>query len=115
VNREVKHYFASIPAERQALVSRLHALIIDLYPDAVLDMSYRMPTYRTKAGWVALASQKHYVSLYTCSESHLARFKKKHPAIRTGKGCINFKTTDEIPVTEVANVVKHAMERPTRA
>ena len=71
-----------------------------------------MPTYRAKDGWVALANQKNYVSLYTCGSHHLVEFKKKHPDIKTGKGCINFKETDPIPVAAMKKVITHAIEHP---
>jgi len=74
-------------------------------------MSYRMPTYKVKDGWVAIANQKRYVSLYTCGAHHIAGFKEKYPGIRTGKGCINFKATDQIPVAAVKAVIKHAIEQ----
>ena len=75
-------------------------------------MSYRMPTYRAKDGWVALANQKRYVSLYTCGAHHLVEFKVKCPGIGTGRGCINFKVTDPVPGTALRQVIRHAIEPP---
>ena len=112
MNQDVQQYFNAVPEERKHLVQQLHALIVGLYPNAGIDMSYRMPTYKAKGGWVALANQKHYVSLYTCGAHHLAEFIQKYPGIRTGKGCINFKVTDPIPMAEVKKVIRHAIEHP---
>ncbi|REJ70022.1 MAG: DUF1801 domain-containing protein [Planctomycetota bacterium] len=112
MNKDVTAYLADVPAERQSHVTQLHELIVGLYPNATVDMSYRMPTYRVGEGWVALANQKRYVSLYTCGEVHLAAFKKKHPDIKTGKGCINFKESDRLPITALKQVVRHAIEHP---
>lgn len=107
---DVAKYFAAVPDDRKELVDKLHQLIVDLYPKAVIDMAYKMPTYRAKEGWVAVANQKNYVSLYTCGEIHLAKFKQKHPDIKTGKGCINFKPRDKLPTAAVKQVVRHAIE-----
>jgi len=112
VNRDVQRYLETVPDERKPLVERLHGLITRLYPEAEIDMSYRMPTYKAKGSWVALANQKSYVSLYTCGAHHIAAFKAKNPSIRTGKGCINFGTTDRVPVAELKKVIKHAIEHP---
>jgi uncharacterized protein YdhG (YjbR/CyaY superfamily) len=112
MNKEVQNYFASVPDERKEILAKLHALIIGLYPNADVDMSYKMPTYKVKKGWVALANQKQYVSLYTCGAHHIAGFKQKYPAIKTGKGCINFKTNDPIPVAELKKVIRHAVQNP---
>lgn len=88
----------------------IHKRILKLYPDAVIDMSYRMPTYRRGEGWVALANQKNYISLYTCAESHIETYKSRHPQQKTGKGCINFRARDEIYYDDLENVIRHAIE-----
>ena len=109
---EVKQYLDAVPDARRPVVSKLHELVMELYPDAAVDMSYRMPTYKAKDGWVAIANQKRYVSLYTCGAHHLADFKANNPGIKTGKGCINFRQSDELPLDDVRNVIKHAIEHP---
>ena len=98
--------------ERRKLVDTLRALIMRLYPNATADMRYKMPTYHAGDGWVAIANQKNYVSLYTCGAHHLANFKRKHPKIKTGKGCINFKPTEALPLADIEQVVRHAIDHP---
>jgi uncharacterized protein YdhG (YjbR/CyaY superfamily) len=110
VDKEVRRYFDTVPKDRKPVIEKLHKLIVGLYPGAKVDMSYRMPTYKAKDGWVAIANQKHYVSLYTCGAHHIAGFKEKYPGIKTGKGCINFKVTDQIPVAALKAVIKHAIK-----
>ena len=112
MDRAVKQYLDTVPAGRRDRVLQLHELILELFPDAQVDMSYRMPTYRHGDGWVALANQKQYVSLYTCGEHHLAAFREKHPQISTGKGCIRFRQKDPLPRTALKQVIRHAMNRP---
>jgi uncharacterized protein YdhG (YjbR/CyaY superfamily) len=112
VNADVKRYLAAVPDNRKPLVERLHGLIVGLYPEAAIDMSYRIPTYKVGQGWVALANQKRYVSLYTCGAHHLAEFKKKYPRIKTGTGCINFRLADEFTDTAIEQVIEHAIEHP---
>lgn len=112
MNEGVQRYFDAVPEERKPLFDKLHALIMGLYPNAEVVMWYRMPTYRAKSGWVAMANQKHWVSLYTNSALHIAEFKAKYPAIRTGKACINFRDTDPVPLAAPKKVVGHAIEHP---
>jgi len=90
----------------------VHKLILRLYPDAVISMGYKMPTYRLGDGWLALANQKNYISLYTCGASHLVSYKQKHPQQKTGKGCINFRERDEIHHKDLETVIKSAIEFP---
>ena len=115
IDPDVQRYFDAVPDARKPLVQELHGLIIGLYPDARVDMSYRMPTYKAKEGWVAIANQKSYVSLYTCGAHHIAAFKKKYPGIKTGKGCINLELTDKVSATELRKVIRHAIEHPKPA
>ena len=112
MNADVQHDLDAVPVDRKARVEQLHAIILDLFPEAKIDMTYRMPTYKALSGGVAIAPQKHYVSLYTCGAHQLVEFKRKHKNIKTGQGCINFKTTDVVPVRAVKNVIGHAIEHP---
>jgi len=77
LNKEVQDYIDSIPEDRKPLFSKLQSLILELYPNAEVKTWYRMPTFRAKSGWVALANQKHYVSLYTNSAEHIREFTAK--------------------------------------
>jgi uncharacterized protein YdhG (YjbR/CyaY superfamily) len=110
LNNQVADYFGALSEQRQQIVVALHALIVQLYPDAEVDMSYTMPTYKAHGGWVALASQKHYVSLYTCAAHHIAEFKQQYPSIKTGKACINLKVIDPLPLEALKKVIRSAME-----
>jgi len=109
---EVDTYIKLIPQDRLDRFMSIHELIMRLYPDATVDMSYRMPTYRIGDGWIALANQKQYISLYTCSASHLESYKQKHPQQKTGKGCINFREHDEIHYDDLETVIGHAIRSP---
>jgi uncharacterized protein YdhG (YjbR/CyaY superfamily) len=105
MNKEVQRYLKAIPEDRKPLFDKLQALILSLYPDAESMIWYGILTYRAKSGWVALANQKHYISLYTNGAHHIAEFKAKYPVIKTGKGCINFKVTDPFPVAAIKKVI----------
>jgi uncharacterized DUF497 family protein len=58
---------------------------------------------------VALANQKHYVSLYTNGAHHIGEFKAEYPRIKTGTGCINLKLTDPFPAAALKKVIRHAI------
>ena len=107
---ELRRYFAAIPKDKKPFFLRLHRLILELYPEAVVGLSYKIPTYRAKSGWVALGLAQRGVSLYTNGASHIAAFKARHPWIRTGKACLNFKITDEFSVPALKTVIRHAVE-----
>ena len=108
----VQEYFDVIQPSRKEKLMMLHELILECFPDASVDMQYKMPTYKYAEGWVAIANQKNYVSLYTCGAAHLVKFRESHPEIKTGKGCINFRDRDELPMDSLRHVITHAMLHP---
>ena len=112
MNPSVQNYFDNLPTLRKAKIEKLHSLIIECFPKIEIDMQFKMPTYKYKDGWVAIANQKNYVSLYTCSALHLVNFKKLYPNIKTGTGCINFREKDPIPEKAVKAVIEHAIKKP---
>lgn len=112
MNREVQAYFRAVPESRRGPMQKLHDAVMACFPKATVDLRYRMPTYSQGEGWVAIANQKAYVSLYTCSAAHLAAFREKHPEIKCGTGCINFRERDKIPLAAVKAVIRHAIRHP---
>jgi len=112
MREEVQRFIDAVPADRRPLFDRLHALILGLYPHAEVVISYGVPTYRAKPGWVALSYWKFGVSLYPNGPHHIAEFKAKYPAIKTGKGSINFRVTDVVPLAALKKVIQHAIEHP---
>jgi uncharacterized protein YdhG (YjbR/CyaY superfamily) len=112
MNTQVKDYFEKIPESRKPGIQSLHDIILDEFPEATVDMTYKMPTFRYKEGWVAVANQKSYISLYTCGYHHIKDFKETFPKIKTGKGCINFREKDILPLDEIRKVIKHAILHP---
>jgi len=111
MNSGVSEYLGSLPEERRIIVKKIIDMILELYPAADASMKYKMPTFKVGDGWVAVANQKNYVSLYTCSQNHIKAFSEKHPYIKTGKGCINFKQTDNLPLGDIQSVIKHALSK----
>ncbi len=106
----VQEYVDNLPQKRKQRFESIRMLVKSMYPQAEESMQYKMPTYRYDKGWVALANQKNYISFYTCSADNLVKFKRKHPKIKTGKGCINFRDNDEIPKEDLRSVIRRAME-----
>lgn len=103
----VQQYIAAIPERQRPLFDRLQSLILDLYPDAEIYISYQIPTYRVGRRRVYLGLWKEGVSLHAVA---VEEFKQRHPSIKTGRGSLNFKVTDEVPDADVREVIKRAIE-----
>jgi uncharacterized protein YdhG (YjbR/CyaY superfamily) len=110
MNEEVQRFYDAIPEDRRPLFDRIRAIIETMYREAEVKLSYGVPTFKVKSGWVALGYWKNGVSLYTNGPHHLSRFIREHPDIKTGKGSINFSMTDDIPEESLSRVIRHAMD-----
>ncbi|MEQ9618965.1 MAG: DUF1801 domain-containing protein [Deltaproteobacteria bacterium] len=105
----IDEYMDKLPLDRRERIMKLLRHIKTWFPGAVVTMKYKMPTIEKNGNWVAVANQKNYIALYTCSEEHIAPYIEKHPDIRHGKGCINFRDNDEIRYDDLKNVVSGAL------
>jgi uncharacterized protein YdhG (YjbR/CyaY superfamily) len=102
-------YMAGVPPKRRGRLEEMIGHIRAWYPRARIAIKYGMPMFETDGGWVAVANQKNYISLYTCSSEHIAPYKEKHSKVKSGKGCLNFRDSDEIYFEDLKAVVRHAM------
>jgi uncharacterized protein YdhG (YjbR/CyaY superfamily) len=110
MNEEVQRFIDAVPDERRPLFDRIRALIEAVYPEAEVKLSYGVPTFKMKSGWVGLGYWKNGVSLYTNGPHHLSGFIREHPGVKTGKGSINLRLTDNVPEESLARVIRHAMD-----
>jgi uncharacterized protein YdhG (YjbR/CyaY superfamily) len=115
MDEAVQRYIDAISAEQKPLFDRLQTLILELYPDAEIVISYQIPTYKARGGQLSLGLWKSGVSLYTTDPQHIEKFKSRHPTIKTGKASLNFKLTDELPEKDIREVIRQAIERASRS
>ena len=104
-----QYYIDSLPQQRRERVLALQKMILQVAPDATIDMHYKMPTYHVGDQWVAMASQKFYISLYTCKRENIQHFRDACPGVRTGQGCINFKDKDELAESAIKAVISTSL------
>jgi len=67
---------------------------------------YKMPTFEKGDNWVSIANQKHYVSVYFCSEELIADIKVNYPKLSYGKGCVRIKDNQDIPIADLCIAFK---------
>src|SRR5579862_7473860 len=104
----VQSYIDAIPESKRPLFDRLQSLILDLYPDAEILFSYKIPTYKVGRRRVYLGLWKDGVSLHAIDPEP---FKQRHRSIKTGRGSLNFKLTDDVPEADVRDAIQRAIER----
>src|SRR5512139_134625 len=97
----IARYLAQVPRARRERALALHGLILSLFPQAKASLDSRMPTYRLGGQFVAWASTRRHLALYTCSAERIAGFRARHPEIETGRGCLRFRDSQRLPLADL--------------
>lgn len=111
----IEEYIALIEDdERRSQVAKLHAIITRLRPDLTAHFASNMIGYgsfsyknykKQNIDWpfVALASQKNYISIYVCAiengEYVAERFRDQLGSVSIGKSCIRFKKLSDLDMS----------------
>ena len=122
----VDEYLAQLPPSRLETIAALRQLILQHLPDGYQEtilfgmINYVIPletypvTYnRQPLSYVALASQKNYISLYpmgiysddTSRRWFLDQYAASGKKLDLGKACLRFKTLDDLPLDLIAQAV----------
>jgi hypothetical protein len=122
----VAEYLNGLTAERRDAIEQVRKVILDNLPQGYQEaltygvLSYEVPLTRlpdTYNGqplcYVALGSQKHYMSLYLMNiygDSEAAKwfkvaYKAKGKKLDMGKSCVRFKTIDDLPLDVIGEAV----------
>jgi hypothetical protein len=126
----VDKYLAELPPERRAAISAVRKVVLDALPAGYEEgMLYGMIGYyvphslypagyhcdpKQPAGFVCLASQKNYMSLYmgnVYGASELARWfqtawAKTGKKLDMGKSCIRFKRVEDLALDVIGEAIK---------
>ena len=101
--RTLKEYYQLVPKYRKKRIKIIRDKFLKSLDDVRETFKYKMPTFEKENNWVALANQKHYISVYFCSADLISDIKKNNPKINTGKGCVRIKDSDEIPIRDLTD------------
>jgi len=125
--KSVAGYLAALPRERKEAILFLHRFIQKAAPKFKPYFAYNMLGYgkfkyrnhkKEMMDWpiVALASQKHYISVYVCAvergEYLAEKYKKKLGKVSVGKSCIRFKTLAQVDLPALKDVLRKAAKLP---
>lgn len=92
----VDEYFDALSADRYAQMQVLRQRVRDALGDVEETFQYKMPTYERNGAFVcAIASQKHYLAVYTCTDV-LKRFADDLAHLNCGKSCVRLKHVDDL-------------------
>lgn len=122
----IEEYLASLPEDRRTVVSAVREVILRHLPEGYSEcmqfgmIGYAIPlsrypkTYNGQPlSYVALASQKNYISLYLmgvyCDQQTADWFRNQYLTrgmkLNMGKSCVRFKRLEELPLDLVGEAV----------
>ena len=124
--RTVEEYLAELPPDRREAISKVRQVVLDNLPEGYEEgMQYGMIGYsiplsrypvtynKQPLGYIGLASQKNYMSLYLMTvygnpeveEWFHERYRATGKKLDMGKSCLHFKSVDDLPLDLIAEVV----------
>ena len=120
----VEAYLAGLPADRRQAIQTVRDVVLANLPDGFEEglefgmLSYHVPlerypnTYNKKPlGYVALASQKNYMSLYLmcvygdAESTFRVEYAKSGKKLEMGKSCLRFKKVDDLALDIIAREI----------
>lgn len=106
----VGHYRDEMDSKYRPVFDRLHRLIMAMFPDAEVVLSYGMPTYRVGRRRLNVGVWKHGLSLYV-SPRRDGGFSARHPELAAGKGTIKLRPEDaaSVPDAEFQDLISAAL------
>ena len=103
----VKQYLGWQNAEQRAALDRLREVIAAAAPDATEGISYSMPAFLLGGkGLVCYAAFKDHYSLFPMSGAVVERHAAELGERVTGKGTVQFRYDERLPVALVKKIVK---------
>jgi uncharacterized protein YdhG (YjbR/CyaY superfamily) len=96
----VQQYIDNIDAKNRPLFDRLHRLILEVHPEAMVVLSYNMPSYEVGARRVHVGVWKHGLSIYGWQSAHDDAFLARHPELKTSTGTLRLRPKDAADITD---------------
>lgn len=125
--KTIPEYMDMLPEDRRKQLEFLHAFIQKTAPSLKPSFLYNMPGYgsfkyknakKELLDWpvVAIASQKHYISVYVCAVENGEYIAEKHAKelgkVSVGRSCIRFKKLEDVNLKVLEKVIKLAAKSP---
>ena len=108
--KSVDEYLSCFPKDTREILSRIRKIILRLAPDAVENIAYGMPAYKTYGKTlIYFAGFKNHIGLYATPSGHIA-FADELAKYKHGKGSVQFQLDEPIPYALIREIVKFRIE-----
>ncbi len=108
----VERSSAALADDQRPLFDRLHRLILAVYPDATVVLSYRIPTYRVCDRRLLRGLVEARLVHYGWQQGPTDAFTSRHPALKTSKGTLQLQPEDAAAIAddELSDLVRAALD-----
>lgn len=110
MNPAVDAYIAALEPLRRERLTALRELIHAVAPEVTERIDWRMPVFGVGELWVAVASQKSYVSVYLGCQSEAAAIVATDPKLKGGKACVNIPDRAELPLAALGAAIRRHLD-----
>jgi uncharacterized protein YdhG (YjbR/CyaY superfamily) len=100
----VDEYIAQFPADIQAKLQEIRAVIHDAAPEATEKISYAMPTFYLHGNLVHFAAFKHHIGFYPVP-SGIEAFAAELAPYKRSKGAVQFPLDQPLPHDLITRIV----------
>lgn len=107
-----KQFLDNLPPDRKAEVEKVWNVVRDNMPDGYSEeVDGKFLSFKTGKDWyVALANQKNYITLHLLPIYIYPELKVKfddaaNKKLKCGKGCVNFKRAEDLPLDTIAGII----------
>jgi hypothetical protein len=106
-----QEFLSRLPTDRRTEIEKVWQVIRDNMPSGYSeDIDAKFLTFKVGKEWyVALANQKNYISLHLLPIYHFTEMRnlldKSDKKIKCGKGCVNFKKAEELPLEIIGEII----------
>jgi uncharacterized protein YdhG (YjbR/CyaY superfamily) len=106
-----EQYLSALPPERRGEVETVWRVVRENMPNGYVEqIDSKFLSFKADEDWyVALGSQKNYISLYLMPvyifPDLRAKLEGSGKKLKCGKSCINFKRAEDLPLEAVAEIV----------
>ncbi len=100
MDEDVRRYVDQIAGEHRELFDRMNGLILGAYPDAVVRLSYKLPSYWRGRRKLYVGVWKHGLSVYGWPQGSEEALVGRHPELKTSKGTIQIRPRDAAGISD---------------
>ena len=106
---DIDQYISTFPEDVQAMLQQIRSTIQQAAPDAKEAIKYGIPTFVLNGNLVHFGGYKNHIGFYPAPMG-IEVFKQETAKYEAGKGTLQFKLNEPLPLELISRIVKFRVE-----